>query len=78
MRGPDLGASAGNSAVKKILFYQDMRLKKELAAAAPGQNFITEAPIAVVCCADSEHRPALWRAGTGLYLSRTFQQASSA
>lgn len=45
--------SAGNLQSRKFYFVADGKLKKRLAAAALSQDFIAEAPISIVCCADA-------------------------
>lgn len=45
--------SAGNLQSRKFLFVKDEKIKRRIAGAALNQHFIHEAPLAVVCCADS-------------------------
>lgn len=44
--------SAGNLQARKFFFVSDLKIKKELAAAALGQQFIAGASIVVVGCTD--------------------------
>jgi len=46
--------SAGNLQSRKFYFVRDGKLKKQIAAAALNQEFITEAPVVIVGCADSK------------------------
>lgn len=59
--------SAGNLQSRKFFFVRDPGLKNELAAAALNQKFITEAPIVVVCCADSRIYDRYSDRGVNLY-----------
>ncbi len=45
--------SAGNLQSRKFYFVRDPGLKAKIAAAALNQDFIRNAPLVVVCCADS-------------------------
>ncbi|MEW6109208.1 MAG: nitroreductase family protein [Nitrospirota bacterium] len=45
--------SAGNLQSRKFYFVRDKKLKKKIAEAALNQTFISEAPVVIVCCADS-------------------------
>jgi len=45
--------SAGNLQSRKFYFIKNEKIKKKIAAAALTQNFIAEAPLVVVGCADS-------------------------
>lgn len=59
--------SAGNLQARKFYFVTDATLKKNLAAAALGQNFIAEAPLVVVGCTDREIEIKYGEKGINLY-----------
>jgi len=59
--------SAGNLQSRKFYFIKDDRTKKKIAAAALNQNFIANAPVLVVCCADSRIGKRYGRRGIELY-----------
>ena len=59
--------SAGNLQSRKFYFIKDDRTKKKIAAAASNQNFIANAPVLVVCCADSRISMHYGRRGFELY-----------
>ncbi len=44
--------SAGNLQARRFFFVSDQTIKKELATAALGQHFLSEAPLVVVGCTD--------------------------
>jgi nitroreductase len=46
--------SAGNLQSRKFYFVFNQKVKKELVSAALGQNFISQAPLVVVGCADDK------------------------
>lgn len=58
--------SAGNLQARKFYFVKNEKMRKMLAAAALGQNFIAEAPLVIVGCADS--RISLKYGDRGVYL----------
>lgn len=45
--------SAGNLQSRRFYFIKDKKLKRQIAAAALNQNFISQAPVVIVCCTDS-------------------------
>jgi len=59
--------SAGNLQSRKFYFIRDDGTKKKIAAAALNQNFIANAPVLVVCCADSRISIRYGRRGIELY-----------
>ena len=58
--------SAGNLQSRKFYFVKDEKTKKKIAAAALNQNFIAEAPLVIVGCADA--RIAYKYGERGVYL----------
>jgi len=60
--------SAGNAQPWRFIVVRDQRLKEKLAAAAYGQEFLAEAPVVIVVCADLERaRKAYKERGEKLY-----------
>lgn len=59
--------SAGNLQSRKFFFVREPALKKKIAVAALNQEFITEAPIVVVCCADGRIYDRYGDRGVTLY-----------
>lgn len=59
--------SAGNLQSRKFYFIKDAKLKRKIAAAALSQNFIAEAPVVIVGCADSNIRNRYGDRGVDLY-----------
>ncbi len=59
--------SAGNLQSRKFYFIKDDGTKKKIAAAALNQNFIANAPVLVVCCADSRISMHYGKRGIELY-----------
>lgn len=59
--------SAGNLQSRKFYFVFDRKRKVELAKAARNQNFIAEAPLAIVACTDSSIKKYYGTRGTELY-----------
>ncbi|MBI3592237.1 MAG: nitroreductase family protein [Nitrospirae bacterium] len=60
--------SAGNLQSRKFYFVTDAKLKKAIAAAALNQNFIAEAPLVIVGCADSRIANRYGDRGVNLYM----------
>lgn len=54
--------SAGNLQARKFYFVFNDKVKEKLAKAAPGQDFIAEAPLVIVACVDFKRIE--WRYGT--------------
>ena len=50
----NLSPSAGNLQARKVVLIKDKKIKEEIVQAALGQDFISEAPIVFVVCADLE------------------------
>jgi len=59
--------SAGNLQARRFFFVFDEKVKGELARAALNQNFIAEAPLAIVACTDSGIRIHYGERGVSLY-----------
>ncbi len=59
--------SAGNLQSRKFYFVKDQKLKRQIAAAALNQDFISEAPVSIVCCTDSRIGIHYGRRGVELY-----------
>lgn len=59
--------SAGNLQSRKFFFVRNPKLKSELVASALNQKFIAEAPVVVVCCADSRIYDRYGDRGVNLY-----------
>ncbi len=60
--------SAGNAQPWRFIVVRDPGLKRGLVAAALGQDFVAEAPVVIVVCADLERaRRAYGDRGVGLY-----------
>jgi nitroreductase len=53
--------SAGNRQPWHFYVVRDARLRRGLAAAAYGQEFVNQAPVAIVVCADAEQSAARYR-----------------
>lgn len=59
--------SAGNLQSRKFYFVTNEQIKRALAHAALGQNFIAEAPLVIVGCADSRIASKYGERGVSLY-----------
>lgn len=59
--------SAGNLQSRKFYFVRDEKTKRDIAVAALNQNFITEAPLVVVGCADRRIENLYGDRGVNLY-----------
>lgn len=59
--------SAGNLQSRKFFFVREQTLKKQLADAALSQYFISEAPVCIVCCADTRIGLHYGQRGIDLY-----------
>jgi nitroreductase len=59
--------SAGNLQSRKFYFIFDRQIKKKLAEAALNQNFIAQAPLAVVACLDRHIAVRYGDRGVNLY-----------
>lgn len=59
--------SAGNLQARKFYFVADAVLKRELAVAALGQDFIADAPLVIVGCTDSRISNRYGDRGVHLY-----------
>ncbi|MDA8338706.1 MAG: nitroreductase family protein [Nitrospiraceae bacterium] len=59
--------SAGNLQSRKFYFVRDEKTKRDIAVAALNQNFIAEAPLVVVGCADRRIENRYGDRGVNLY-----------
>lgn len=59
--------SAGNLQSRKFYFVRDAKLKKQIAGAASNQDFISDAPVVIVSCADSNIGRHYGQRGAELY-----------
>ncbi|KAF0144260.1 MAG: nitroreductase family protein [Nitrospirae bacterium] len=59
--------SAGNLQSRKFFFISDEKTKGRLASAALNQGFISDAPVIVVCCADTAKASPYGQRGIELY-----------
>jgi nitroreductase len=59
--------SAGNLQARKFYFIKDESIKKMIPAAALNQNFIAEAPLVIIGCADSRISYKYGERGVHLY-----------
>ncbi|MCL4457038.1 MAG: nitroreductase family protein [Nitrospirae bacterium] len=59
--------SAGNLQSRKFYFARDEKTKRDIAAAALNQNFIAEAPLVVIGCADRRIENRYGDRGVHLY-----------
>lgn len=66
--------SAGNLQSRKFYFIKNAELKQQLAQAAFGQNFISEASLTIVACTDNKISKRYGDRGTHLY---SIQDASA-
>lgn len=63
-----LAPSAGNCQPLELVVVKNERIKRELANAAFGQNFVAEAPVVIVVCANVARTSSRYgRRGTELY-----------
>jgi nitroreductase len=63
-----LAPSAGNVQPWRFIVVRDTELKRALAAAALGQDFVAKAPVVIVVCADlSAHSLSYGQRGVELY-----------
>ncbi len=62
-----LAPSAGNLQARRFWFVHREDLRRRIAVAAYGQEFIAEAPLAVVCCADLAKASRYGERGRSLY-----------
>jgi len=63
----NLAPSAGNLQARDFIIVDDSDVKKQLAAAALNQVFISEAPVNIVVCANLERIKPYGRRGRELY-----------
>lgn len=67
MRLANLAPSAGNLQARDFVVVNNVHAKKELAAAAFGQDFIRTAPTVIACCANLERIKHYGPRGVTLY-----------
>ena len=67
LKAADLAPSAGGLKSRKVLVVKDQRIRRELANAAHHQDFVAEAPIVLVFCADLDMIATYGRRGRDLY-----------
>lgn len=60
--------SAGNLQSRRFYFVFNKAIKERLVRAALNQHFIAEAPLAIVCCADSTIERFYGKRGSELYM----------
>jgi len=63
----DMAPSAGGLKSRQIFVVRSPSLRKALAVAAGDQDFIAEAPVVLVCCADLERIAEYGKRGRELY-----------
>jgi len=61
-----LAPSAGNRQEWRFVVVTDREKRKKLAKAAAGQSFVEEAPVVIVCCAETDYHKM--RSGYECYL----------
>ncbi len=59
--------SAGNMQSRKFYFVFNNQIRRELVLASNNQEFISEAPLSVVCCADDRIEKRYYERGKNLY-----------
>ena len=67
LKAADLAPSAGGLKSRKVFVVKDQRIRRELASAAHHQDFVAEAPIVLVFCADLDMIATYGRRGRDLY-----------
>jgi nitroreductase len=67
LKAADLAPSAGGLKSRKVFVVKDQRIRKELANAAYHQEFVAQAPIVLVFCADLDMIATYGRRGHDLY-----------
>lgn len=67
LKAADLAPSAGGLKSRKVFVVKDQRIRRELANAAHHQDFVAEAPIVLVFCADLDMIATYGRRGRDLY-----------
>ncbi|MGD2087922.1 MAG: nitroreductase family protein [Candidatus Aminicenantes bacterium] len=67
LKAADLAPSAGGLKSRKVFVVKDQRIRKKLANAAHHQDFVAEAPIVLVFCADLDMIATYGRRGRDLY-----------
>ena len=63
-----LAPSAGNLQARDFIVVDDTAIKERLAAAAYNQMFLTQAPVIIVVCANSQRIANYGARGTSLYM----------
>jgi nitroreductase len=67
LKAADLAPSAGGLKSRKVFVVRDQRIRRELANAAHHQEFVAQAPIVLVFCADLDMIATYGRRGSDLY-----------
>lgn len=67
LKAADMAPSAGGLKSRSVFFVKDQRLRRELAIAAHHQDFVAQAPIVLVFCADLDMIATYGRRGRELY-----------
>ena len=63
----NLAPSAGNLQARDFIIVEDIKIKKELSEAALNQEFIVEAPVNIVVCANLSRISSYGKRGSELY-----------
>ncbi|MEM2943214.1 MAG: nitroreductase family protein [Methanomassiliicoccales archaeon] len=63
----NLAPSAGNLQARDFIIVRNEETKRRLATAALRQNFVAQAPVVIVCCANLERIRSYGRRGIELY-----------
>lgn len=67
LKAADMAPSAGGLKSRRIFVARDQRIKRDLARAAHDQEFIAEAPVVLVFCADLDMISSYGKRGRELY-----------
>jgi nitroreductase len=67
LKAADMAPSAGGLKSRRVFVVKDRRLRRELAIAAHHQDFVAQAPIVLVFCADLDMIATYGRRGRELY-----------
>lgn len=67
LKAADLAPSAGGLKSRKVFVVKDQQIRRELANAAHHQEFVAQAPIVLVFCADLDMIATYGRRGRDLY-----------
>ena len=67
LKAADMAPSAGGLKSRKVFVFKDQRVRRELANAARQQDFVAQAPILLVFCANLEMIATYGRRGRDLF-----------